>query len=84
MQALAVVRHLLQGHSNDEHVVQALGDLLETPDEQHADLMGLAKCTGAQQESAKHRLDLTRQSMPQPSCHTLLSVSTHTIASLLV
>ena len=54
MQALAVVRHLLQGHSSDEHVVQALGDLLDTPDEQHADLVGLAKCTGTQQESAKH------------------------------
>ena len=48
MQALAVVRHLLQGHSSDEHVVQALGDLLETPDEQHADIASHAKCTGAQ------------------------------------
>ena len=52
MQALAVVRHLLQGHRSDEHVVQALGNLLETPAEQHADIMGLSKCTGMKQESA--------------------------------
>ena len=45
-QAFAVVKYLLQGHSNDERVVQALKDFLQTPDEEHADIIGLDKCTG--------------------------------------
>ena len=46
MQALLVVKHLLEGHSDDMHVLQALSDFLHTRDEDQADIRGLDKCTG--------------------------------------
>ena len=41
-----MVKYLLQSHSNDKQVVQALKDFLQIPDEEHADIIGLEKCTG--------------------------------------
>lgn len=46
VQALAVVRYLLQDCNCDEHVVQALADFLQTPDAEHAEILSLEKCTG--------------------------------------
>ena len=46
VQALLVVKYLLEGHTDDKHVIQALCDFLQTTDEEHADVKGLDKCTG--------------------------------------
>ena len=47
VQALAVVRHLLESRSNDDSVVQALSDFLQTPAAEHEEILSLDKCTGA-------------------------------------
>lgn len=47
VQALAVVRHLLESRSNDDSVVQALSDFLQNPAAEHEEILSLDKCTGA-------------------------------------
>ena len=41
-----VVQYLLEGCSDDMDVIDALVEFLQTPDEEHADIKGLEKCTG--------------------------------------
>lgn len=55
VQALLVVKYLLEGHSDDRHVIQALCDFLQTTDEEHADVRGLDKCTGELSAPTKAR-----------------------------
>lgn len=46
-QALAVVKHLLRGHTSDADVLDGLAEMLAQPPEEHAEVLRHDKCTGA-------------------------------------
>ena len=72
-----MVKHLLEGHDDDMHVLQALSDFLHTRDEDHADIRGLDKCTGE-----PHQHSVTRQWIADLECTTHMRASASAAAKL--